>query len=85
MTWKRPYEKDAGQWVAYREYQREGRLVRSYIWNVPSDGTAVWSWTSSAADSVRFDSKAEALATVRRGRAKVRGVVTGAHRVEEAQ
>lgn len=68
MTQRNYYDEGAGPWVAYIEGDRvdgKGQLrrFRSYPWGLPP-----WSgmtWTGSAEDSIRFDTKREALAAIR--------------------
>lgn len=82
MVARRPYQDGAGPWVAYMDHTRYSAKTdtrvpcRSYVYNT----TTAWgSWTGTKADAMRFDTKAEALAFVRRGPRR-RGIRTGAER-----
>lgn len=57
---------------------------RDYVWAIGSGDNPVRTWSSSPGDCVRFDTRAEALAVIRAGRGRVRGITTGAERVRSA-
>ena len=61
MTARRPYDPDAGPWVAFRDVPaRHGAGTRRhYLREMPSGGVST---TVAIEDTIRFDTKAEALA-----------------------
>lgn len=60
MTQHHHYEEGAGPWVVY--VLRKGRPTYPWAGTLPWQG---WSWTSTAKDSVRFNSRREAEQAMR--------------------
>lgn len=86
MTARSPWDPEAGPWVGFIDEPHPRRVaqarikLRSYVHRDDPADRRIWGWTTNVADAIRYDSKREALAAVRRGRSVVAGVVTGAER-----
>lgn len=70
MTGRRAWDPKAGPWVAYVERPHPNshngvRTMRSYPF--PHGDPDMWagmSWTTTATDAIRYDTRAEALAVI---------------------